>query len=57
MTYRDMYDLTAEEFYGMLRARRDGSDVTAKSADCNRYPGTDPERRKRYFASELYIRT
>ena len=49
-TYRDMYDLTAEE-------RRDGSDFTAKSADCNRYPGTDPEKRKRYFASELYIRT
>lgn len=49
--YRDMYDLSADEFYGMLRAGGDGSDITAKSAGSNRYAGTNPERRKRYPAS------
>ena len=39
-TYRDMYDLSADEFYGMLRA-----------AGSNRYAGTNLERRKRYPAS------
>lgn len=46
-TYRDMYDLSADEFY----KEGDGSDITAKSAGSNRYAGTNPERRKRYLAS------
>lgn len=49
-TYRDMYDLSADEFYGMLRAGEMA--VTSQPSPQAAIDMLEhPERRKRYLAS------